>query len=516
MQDKKNVKCLILTDSDNVGVIAADATKDQICETDDAVRLTVPLQESIARGHKIATKNIRRGEQIIKFGQIIGISRVPIQQGAHVHNHNIDFIDKTFFTEQISLPDLSVLHRQQYGKYASDFKGFKRKDGRAGIRNYIVVASTVNCSATVVKEIARHFKHQTLADHGIDGIVPLTYSGGCAQATDSYANRLIRKTIAGWVEHPNVVASLMIGLGCEAISTTAVQEHTCAETAHRTPSFNIQDHGGTRKSIHYGIGKIEELLSQLPSFERTELPVSLLTLGLNCGGSDAFSGISANPALGVAGDILVSKQGTIVLAEVPECHGAEDHLIQRCVHPEDKDRLRNILAWWDDYARKHDVNMNDNLAPGNKAGGITTILEKSLGAVAKAGSSPIQQVVDYAERITKNGLVLMNTPGFDPVSVTGLVAGGCNVVAFTTGRGSTYGASIAPTIKISTTSELFKRMQDDIDVNAGKIFENSSIAEMGGEIYEFIIKAANGVQTCSERNGLGWEEFVPWQVGETL
>jgi altronate hydrolase len=513
------VRCLILNYQDNVGtLVTSDGEKNQIVEKSELLKDNITLRNSIPKGHKIAIRIITPNEPIIKYGQVIGFSKKKILPGEHVHVHNICFSDKIFFSKNgVSKHSKDLI--KDVSTIPSTFKGFLRNDGRVGIRNYVVVVATVNCSATVVKEIANYYQNKNLSKYGIDGVVPIVHMSGCAQSLEGYANRILNRTIVGWLDHPNVVGGLLVGLGCEVVTFESLKESLYSKSTFDDTPFDflsIQEIGGSRKTIRLGIERIERILSNLPEFKRKDLPVSKLTVALNCGGSDAFSGITANPALGVAGDILVSFGGSIVLGEVPECFGAKEQLKQRCLNQKDRNKLDHIFLWWDKYAEKNNVNMNDNLSLGNISGGISTILEKSLGAVAKGGSSPITQVADYAEHITNSGLVFMNTPGFDPVSVTGLVAGGCNLVAFTTGRGSVFGCSIAPTIKIASTTKLFENMKEDMDMDAGKLISGSSLDEVGQEIYNLIIQVANGTHTCSETQKIGKEEFVPWQVGETL
>jgi len=513
------VKCLILNKEDNVGtLVTSDGEKNQIVEKSELLNYNINLKTAIPKGHKIAIKIINCNEPIIKYGQIIGISKKTIMPGEHVHIHNVQFSDKVHFSKN-DLFEHTIESTKNKSITPTTFKGFLRKDGRAGIRNYLVVVSTVNCSASVVKEIASYFQNKDLSTYGIDGVVPIVHMSGCAQSIGGYNNQILNRTIMGWLDHPNVVGGLLIGLGCEVVTFDSLKKSLHLKSGFDDTFFDvlsIQDIGGSRKTIKCGIERIEFILSNLPKFQRTELSISKLTVALNCGGSDAFSGITANPALGVAGDILVSSGGSIVLGEVPECFGAKEQLMQRCVNQDDRNKLDNIFLWWDKYAEKNDANMNDNISLGNISGGISTILEKSLGAIAKGGSTPITQVVDYAERITHSGLVFMNTPGFDPVSVTGLVAGGCNLVAFTTGRGSVYGCSIAPTIKIASTTKLYDKMKEDMDMDAGKIISGNSLHEVGQEIYNLIIQVANGTHTSSETQKMGTEEFAPWHVGETL
>ncbi|MHB9156120.1 MAG: UxaA family hydrolase [Endomicrobiales bacterium] len=504
------VRSLVLDPNDNVGVLAVSGVeKGQAVQTaDPAERIFAGTM--IPRGHKIAIKEIPSNRPIIKYGQVIGKSTRKIARGEHVHVHNVRSIDKVSFTK----PHSTVKTERPGVGLPGHFNGYLRKDGRAGVRNYLLVMSTVNCSATVVREIAAAFRDRDLSRYGLDGIVPVTHSSGCAQAVGGLSYNVLNKTLAGWLDHPNVVGTLVVGLGCEVVTLESLKENIVNTVPMEY--LSIQDEGGARKAIKRGIDTLERMIAALPRFKRVRLPVSLLNVALNCGGSDAFSSITANPALGFAGDIVVSRGGTIVLAEIPECNGAKEYLSGRCVRKTDRERMSRIFDWWDKYAEKNNVTINDNISCGNIKGGISTILEKSLGAIAKAGSSDIQQVVQYAERITRKGLVVMDTPGFDPVSVTGLVAGGCNIVAFTTGRGSVFGCSIAPTVKIATSTELFRALKEDMDLNAGTVLNTNTIADAGKEIYRYLIRVADGWETFSEKQGLGKEEFVPWPVGETL
>ena len=480
----------------------------------DNVAVCVVQGESVPFGHKIATSDIAAGSSIFKFGCTIGEATEAISKGDHVHTQNVRMPLEV--SQHQSKKETVVKEKTNT---PSTFQGYKRTDGRAGIRNYIAVMATVNCSATVVKAVCQHFKSLDLGEKNIDGIIPITHSAGCAQAIGGLNFSVLNKTLAGWAMHPNVVANLYIGLGCEGTTYSTIKNSEKEFfPGHSKPErfFDIQNVGGTSAAIKKGIAYVEELLAELPFFKRESLPISEIGLALNCGGSDAFSSVTANPALGVASDILVRGGGTSVLAEIPECHGAEDILYNRATSELTRIKLGKVFEWWQDYSKSHRVTLNNNLSPGNIAGGITTIIEKSLGAVSKGGSSDLVDVVGYSEKIPLSGFALMNTPGFDPVSVTGLVAGGCNIVCFTTGRGSVYGCSIAPTIKISTNTQLYQKMVDDIDFNAGVILEGVSVEDSGEELLRFIIEVASGKKVKSELLQLGWEEFTPWPVGETL
>ncbi|MFZ1988983.1 MAG: altronate dehydratase family protein [Alphaproteobacteria bacterium] len=511
-----SVEALVLREGDDVAVVVASAGVSAGAVLPGGVKAL----EAVARGHKVALRDIAKGETIKKFGHTIAVATAPIRAGAWVHQHNAAMPSASQMSghEQVSHAVPGAL-----AHLPATFMGYPRRSGLVGTRNYIVVSATVNCSATVVKAICRHFDtreiRERLAAKGIDGIAPITHGAGCAQAIGGANYNVLNRTIAGTVFHPNVVAALFVGLGCEGTTAESILSSArLSDLPQDIPieHIGIQDSGGTASAIAAGIDAVERLIEGVPKFERVPVPVSALKIALNCGGSDAFSSITANPVLGIVSDMLVARGGTVVLAEIPECHGVEDLLRARAVSPEVVKRLDDTFAWWLRYAEQNACDLNNNLAPGNIAGGITTIVEKSLGAVAKAGSSPLTDVVDYSAPIRVPGAVLMNTPGFDPVSVTGLVAGGCNMVTFTTGRGSVYGSATAPTIKIATNSELFKRMSGDMDFDAGQVLRDGEMTRAAEALYKLIVEVASGKKTSSEALGIGWEEFVVWSVGETL
>lgn len=473
--------------------------------------------EAVPSGHKLAIRPMAAGEPVIKYGLPIAVATQPIEAGAHVHVHNATMPPEADFWDQ-PLP-VAAQPARSFPDLPDTYQGYRRQGRPNGVRNYLVVAATVNCSATVVKLICRHFLGRDYSAQGLHGVVPLTHGSGCAQTIGGSAYNVLNRTLAGSIFHPNVVGALVVGLGCEGTTFQSIcASHGQAGFGSGFPlaRLDIQEAGGTQAAVAKGIELLEGILAGLPVFARETLPVKDLSLALNCGGSDAFSGLTANPALGVASDILTQKGGTVALAEIPECHGAEGLLVSRAHHPEVRATLLSVFKWWQDYARRHGVALNDNLSPGNIQGGITTIVEKSLGAVAKAGTGPLTQVVDYASPIAGPGFVLMNTPGFDPVSVTGLVAGGCNLVAFTTGRGSVYGCALAPTLKIATHSAMALRLAGDMDFDAGPVLVDGQPLATGIALFKLIVSVASGTPTCSERLGLGWEEFVPWAIGETL
>jgi altronate hydrolase len=507
---------LIMNPQDNVGVAVYGGQAGSCLSTQTGSSVTLLLTSDIPPGHKAALADIPQGAPLIKYGEPIGFASRPIRKGEHVHVHNVAFDRNMQFDRSKRLPSSRLGPVSRSGH----FQGYLRTDGSAGVRNYITVVSSSNCAASVVKQICRLFPSEKLATKHIDGIVPVVYSHGCALAIDGAGYETLSRTLAGWVDHPNVVGSLLVSLGCDSINCRAVEVLARPDApllmSNTFRSFSVQDAGGYAKAVQRGLSDLNDIIDAIRPQERIQLPVSNLKIALNCGGSDAFSGITANPAVGAASDLIVAEGGTVALAEIPECYGAEEQLMARCVHEEDRGRIKRFFQWWSAYAAKNGIEINDNISKGNIEGGLTTILEKSLGAITKGGTSPITQAVDYANKISEPGLVLMNTPGFDPVSMTGLIAGGCVMGLFTTGRGSLYGCSIAPVLKISTTTTLFEKMRDDIDINAGLLLEDTSMGAIAGTIYSATLATASGEKTASERNQIGLEEFVPWNPGETL
>jgi altronate dehydratase len=451
------------------------------------------------------------GEHVVKYGQVIALATASIPAGAHVHVHNVRNLAPG---EAVPFTATKTAGPVGGESLPDTFQGYLREDGAAGTRNYVAVVATVNCSATVVKGVCRRFEGH-IGRPDIDGVVPITHAHGCAQTIGGEGHATLNRTIAGWMLNPNVVGCVVIGLGCEG-TTLATLRAYLGDFQKPLYHFDIQKVGGTAEAIREGEALVRRLLTELPHFERRPLPVSQLKLALNCGGSDGFSSLTANPALGVAADLLVDRGASVVLAEIPECQGADDLLRARARTPDVVKKIDEVFDWWKAHAEVHQMDLNSNLSPGNIAGGISTIIEKSLGAMSKAGGSALVDVVGYSLPVTRSGFNLMNTPGYDPVSVTGLIAGGCQVVTFTTGRGSVYGSSIAPTIKVATNSELARRMAGDMDFNAGRAVEGATLAEVGRDLYRQIVSVASGERTKSETLGMGWEEFTPWPVGETL
>jgi galactarate dehydratase len=467
----------------------------------------------IGRGHKMAIRAIATGHEVRKYGQIIGLATQDIAPGDHVHLHNLAMLPSEHehqFSVDIEEKGMLPLSERR------TFMGYDRGIGGAGTRNFIGIISSVNCSATVSRYIADYFNRMGGLDgfDNIDGVVALTHGTGCALNNKSEGYRLLIRTIQGYARHPNFGGILMIGLGCETNQIGPILEHYKMEEGDRLRTMTIQQHGGTRKTIDAAIEIIKDMLPVVDAARRTPQPLSKLKLALECGGSDGYSGISANPALGYASDLLVRHGGTTVLAETPEIYGAEHLLTRRAVTPAVAEKLLQRIDWWRDYTARNGDELNNNPSHGNKLGGLTTILEKSLGAVAKGGSMPLKAVYEFAEAVTEPGFVFMDTPGYDPVAVTGQVAGGCNVICFTTGRGSVSGFKPSPCIKIATNTDMYEHMREDMDLNCGGIVTGDETIEQSGErIFEHVIAVASGQKTLSEIYDYGDNEFVPWQVG---
>ncbi len=474
----------------------------------------------IPAGHKMATTDIATGDPVRRYNQIIGFASRPIHAGEHVHTHNLDLgAEKGGFARDYAYcADV----KPQAPKKSATFMGYVRADGSVATRNYIGILSSVNCSATVVRAIAEHFSKRTnpsaLAPYpNIDGVIALSHGLGCGMDHTGLGMQVLERTLAGYAKHANFAACLMVGLGCEANQISTWLEHSHLAQSQQLYTYNIQDTGGTAKSIALGIAQINAMLPEANNVQRVPCDASHLVVGLQCGGSDGYSGISANPALGAAVDLLVAHGGTAILSETPEIYGAEHLLTRRAVNKQVGERLIERIRWWEHYTEMNQGEMNNNPSPGNKAGGLTTILEKSLGAVAKAGTTNLNAVYEYAEPVKAHGFVYMDTPGYDPVSATGQVAGGANLICFTTGRGSAYGCAPSPSLKLATNTALWKRQEEDIDINCGEIIDGTqSIERMGELIFQRILKSASGEPTKSELHGYGQSEFVPWQLGAVM
>ena len=470
----------------------------------------------IPRGHKMAVERVPQGAPLRKFGQIIGFATRDVAPGEHVHTHNCEFaaFARDYAHAENARPwDPLPIERRR------TFQGYRRADGRAGTRNYIGILTSVNCSASVARFMAEALTRSGILDDypEIDGVVPFVHGTGCGMAAKGEGYDILQRTSWGYATNPNVGAVLLVGLGCEVFQIAEMKKAYGIQESDKFRSMTIQDTGGTRKTIEAGVAAIKEMLPTAAKVKREPIPASELMLALQCGGSDGYSGITANPALGHASDLLVAHGGTTILSETSEIYGAEHLLTRRAVTPEVGARIVERIRWWEDYTARNGGEMDNNPSPGNKKGGLTTILEKSLGAVAKGGSAPLSQVYRFAEPITERGFVFMDSPGYDPTSVTGQIASGANLIAFTTGRGSVSGYKPTPCIKLATNTEMYDRMSEDMDINCGDIItEGVPLEQKGREIFELFLRVASGEQTKSEELGFGGAEFVPWAMGAVM
>jgi altronate hydrolase len=467
----------------------------------------------IPAGHKVATHAIKAGSPVRRYNQIIGFATCDIAAGEHVHVHNLEMGD---FERDYAF--CAEMKPTDYVAEPATFQGYVRPDGRVATRNFIGILPSVNCSATTARYIAQQFHGAALAEFpNVDGVVALTHGTGCGMASEGLGMDVLRRTVAGYARHPNFAGVLLLGLGCESNQINRLMEAEKLNAGAMLHHMTIQETGGTAKTVREGVARVREMLAEANKLTRSTVSAKHITLALQCGGSDGYSGITANPALGAAVDLIVRHGGAAVLSETPEIYGAEHLLTRRAVSREVGEKLVARIRWWEDYTAKNDGEMNNNPSPGNKAGGLTTILEKSLGAVAKGGTTNLVDVYEYAEEITARGFVYMDTPGYDPVSATGQVAGGANVVCFTTGRGSVFGCKPAPSLKLATNTSLYRRMTDDMDINCGGIADGEkTIQQVGQEIFELVLATASGQKTKSEELGFGDDEFIPWQLGATM
>ena len=492
---------------------------DVVIARQQLLRGTLLAEESVTvaglvpPGHKVATRAIRTGEAVRRYDQIIGFASRDIAPGEHVHLNNLALgaFERDYAFGADAKPTRHV-------DPPATFMGIVRADGRVATRNYIGILSTVNCSATVVRGIADHFSRGALAAFpNVDGVVALTHGSGCGMDTRGEGMQVLQRTLGGYARHANFAGVLIVGLGCEANQISALLGAQGLQEGTLLRTFSIQDTGGTAKTIARGVEIVSEMLPAANVAKRAPVPASHIVVGLQCGGSDGYSGITANPALGAAVDLLVRHGGTAILSETPEIYGAEHLLTRRAVSRDVGEKLIARIKWWEDYTARERGEMNNNPSPGNKAGGLTTILEKSLGAVAKGGTTNLVDVYEYAQAVTAKGFVYMDTPGYDPVSATGQVAGGANMIVFTTGRGSAYGCAPSPSLKLSTNTALWTRQEEDIDLNCGEIADGTaSIAELGERLFRLMLETASGQKSKSERHGYGQSEFVPWYLGAVM
>lgn len=496
----------------------------QLDPSDNVVTLTKPAEMGAAingvttrslipRGHKMAIQAIAKGSPVRKYAQVIGYATRDLLPGEHLHVDEVAFRNTDFDYEYST-----NLKPVKPAKTPDTFQGFKRDNGKAGTRNYIAIVTSVNCSATAARMIADAFGPEELSEFpNVDGVAAFVHGTGCGMASDGDGFEALQRVMWGYAKHPNHAGVLMVGLGCEMNQIDWLLEAYGLKQSPLFQTMNIQDVAGLRRTVEIGVEKIRAMLPLANAIQRTACPASDLTVALQCGGSDAWSGVTANPALGHACDLLVAQGGTGVLAETPEIYGAEHLLTARAANKDVGARLIDLITWWEDYTTRNKGSMDNNPSPGNKKGGLTTILEKSLGAAAKGGTTPLTGVYRYAEEVRAKGFTFMDSPGYDPASVTGQIAGGCNLVVFTTGRGSAFGSKPAPTIKVSTNTQMYERMTEDMDINTGDILSGDATVESKGqEIYKMLLDIASGKQTKSEAQGLGDYEFVPWQIGAVM
>lgn len=502
------IPTIILHPNDDVAIARFPVAASHVITQRNVTVLT-----DIQEGHKIALRDIEKDQPVKRYNHIIGYASQSIKAGEHIHLHNLKMgdygQDYAFGIDKHDMPPPSENRT---------FMGYKRANGKVGTRNYIGILTTVNCSSTVARAIEDHFKASDLSAYpNIDGIVALPQSFGCAMDMKGDLMKIMQRTMSGYANHANFSGILIIGLGCESNQVKDLIQVENLQEGPMLQHMTIQETGGTQKTFNKGVKVIESMLIEANKFQREEVPASQLILALECGGSDSYSGITANPALGYAVDLLVAQGGTAILAETPEIYGAEYMLTRRAVSPEVGQKLVDRILWWEEYAVRCNAELNNNPSAGNKEGGLTTILEKSLGAITKAGSSNLVDVYEYAEPVTAKGLVFMDTPGYDAFACTGQIAGGSTIMCFTTGRGSAYGSKPTPCIKIATNNFLWKRQEEDMDLNCGDIADGlETLEEAGRRIFEMILEVASGEKTKSEKFGYGSLEFVPWQPGAIM
>ena len=498
-----------LHSADNVVIALADLAAGTAPEA-----LGLALPGPVPRGHKMATGPIAKGQNVIRYGQIIGVATEDIAAGAHIHSHNIGMgthdLDYAFASEHNPQPKADV---------GRTFMGYARADGQVGTRNYLGVLTSVNCSGSVARFICEAAEKDGFLDAfpNVDGVVPIVHGTGCGMSGKDEGYDTLYRTLQGYARNPNFAGVLLVGLGCEVMQVPDLIGKARLRGDGNFRYMTIQASGGTRKSIERGLEALKEMAVGANMVSRQPAGLEHLMVGMQCGGSDGYSGITANPALGYASDLVVAHGGTTILSETPEIYGAEHLLTRRAVSREVGEKIVERIHWWEDYTARWGGEMDNNPSPGNKKGGLTTILEKSLGAVAKGGTAPLTEVYKFAEPVTQRGFVYMDTPGYDPCSVTGQIAGGANLIVFTTGRGSVSGYKPTPCIKLATNSEMYGRMSEDMDINCGDIVTDGvSIEAKGREIFEEFIRVASGAQTKSEELGFGGAEFVPWAMGAVM
>ncbi|MXN64206.1 altronate dehydratase [Stappia sp. GBMRC 2046] len=505
----EKIPVIRLDEAENVAVARVEISAGTEVPSEGVIAL-----QDIPMGHKIATHAIAKGEPVLKYNAIIGFAGDDIAPGTWLHSHNVlmDEFKKDYRFGQDYVPTELLPEEER-----ASFMGFRRADGRVGTRNYIGIFITVNCAATVARKIAAWFDEERLADYpNVDGVVAFVHQQGCGMEATGEAMDLLHRTLAGYIRHPNIAGALVCSLGCERNNLQRLFEGASLEAGKLLKTVVMQDVGGTVAAIEAGKAQIRQMLEEANAIERTPCSAEHIMIGLQCGGSDGFSGLSANPALGKAMDILVRHGGTAILSETPELYGIEHTLTARARNEEVGRKFLERINWWLEYTDGKDVQMQGVVGPGNRQGGLANVIEKALGGSKKGGSTGIEGVFTYAEPVTAKGLVIMDTPGYDPVAATGQIAGGANLICFTTGRGSCFGSYPAPTIKLATNTPMYERMAGDMDINCGAIIDGTkTLDEMGQEIFEDILAVAGGKKSKSEALGVGEEEFAPWPIGVT-
>jgi altronate hydrolase len=489
---------------DDVGLVLGHVSRGTRVQAEGGI---VTAADDIPAAHKVAVRAIAAGASVRKYGEVIGVALRDIPPGTHVHVHNLGLVPRDPGARE---PANRAAWVPPAVPARGHFLGYRRPDGRAATRNYIAVLPTVNCSATVARMIAQAAGARHAAVPGLDGVIALPHDLGCGMAEHTAGDDILRRTLRGYARHANIAAVLTVSLGCEVNQPENIFGDGVPET------LVIQELGGTAAAVNAAMDRIDSMVAEVAALRREPIPVAELTLGLQCGGSDAYSGLTANPTLGVAADLLVAAGGRVILGETPEIYGAQHLLRNRAATPAAARRIDELITWWQEYTARNQAQLDNNPSRGNRDGGITTIWEKSLGAVLKSGTSPLNDVVGYAEPVTARGLTFMDTPGYDPVSATGMVAGGANLLAFTTGRGSVFGSRPAPCLKISTTTRLYERMRGDVDFDAGPAMSRDEQIRHGILLFDALVEMASGTLSKSEALGFGAEEIVPWRMGAVL
>ncbi|KGH08239.1 galactarate dehydratase [Comamonas thiooxydans] len=484
----------------------------EVPEGTPVVSESITTLQRVPSGHKMAARFIAKGEAVLKYNTVIGFAAEDLPAGTWMHSHNIQFGDLTKdYRHGLDYVPTKLLPSHE----RATFQGIVRADGRVATRNYLGVFIVSHAAATVARHITKFFDEDELGNFGnVDGVVPYIHEQGSGMERSGEPMQVLRRTIGGYIHHPNTAGALVIALGVDHNELEAFLEDQGLQRGPLLQTLVIQEVGGTKKAIAAGIEMVRSMLPLANQVLREPVSAEHIMVGMQCGGSDGFSGLSANPALGAAMEILIRNGGTAILSETSEIYGVEHTLTARAVTPEVGKKLVARIDWWLKYNEGRDTQINGQVSPGNNAGGLANVLEKSLGGAKKGGNAPLMEVYEYAQPVVQHGLVFMDTPGYDPVSATGQIAGGANLVCFTTGRGSCFGSVPAPTIKLASNTPMYARMANDMDINCGPVIDGEvTIEEMGQRIFQQILDHASGTKTKSEALGVGLNEFVPWPLG---